>query len=455
MTTLTAKDPVTEAQKWAKEAKDQATAAKEAAAKLDCERPRSSDKRKLVKAVNAARAAAENAQAWADQAKADAEKATSVADAHPNNEKAQEAKDAAEKIAEDTQKAADEAKAAYEKALEEAPGMKAAADLEKELDKADTKGNSKKGDIVERLKKTAKDAAENDPCDPEKVKSAVRAELGEIKKDVARNGEMKPWVDELADTLKGKELIYYQAPGTDEMVITTSPRAKLLLGVQGQLQQSPITPARLFGGDQYGDLEGSVYSDPAMFKNLFETLGGEFWLGSFSNPGTFSPPATTAQRSLGLQVMVPVGRFAAVGASVAQGKFTVSSTFPAMVVNPLNGETRQFEGRSSLDVKTQQLELSGRAYLFSPGTVQLFAGAAAQYVQQTSSMPTAELEDQTWTYGSETKSNFFGLSGQAGISLQPSGWPVFVELGAAVQKTLRGNSPKPSLVLQATVGWKW
>ncbi|TNE65439.1 MAG: hypothetical protein EP344_03030 [Bacteroidetes bacterium] len=216
-----AKDPVKEAQDWAKEAQAQRDNAKETAKKLDCEKPKGTDMQALAKAIKEARKAAENAQAWADEAKSTAEKAANWADQRPNDKRAQEAKDKAQEAADAAQKAATEARTAYEEALDQSEGMKAAVKLEKQLDQADTDGNSKKGQIVDRLKKTANTAAEKNHCNPEEVKRAVRVELEKIKKEVARNGEMKPWTDALEQTLKDNQLIYHQGTASGEELVYT------------------------------------------------------------------------------------------------------------------------------------------------------------------------------------------------------------------------------------------
>lgn len=465
---LLAGDPAQEAQKWEKEAQDQAAKAKAAKAKLDCEKPRASDKKALVKAVKAARTAAENAQKWADQAKADAEKAAITADANPKNDKAQAAKEKADQAAADAQKAADGAKKAYDDALGEAPAMKAAAELEKELDQADVKNNSKKKDIVDRLKKKAQEAAEANPCDPEEVKRQVRVELEKIKKEVSRNGELKPWVDDLAETLKDNHLISLPAGKTDDLIFNvtrTRPadtgnavaeapqRAAFLLGGTAQVQASHQAPA--FDTDHFDALEKSIYSDPALLEQLFERLGGEFWFGSFSQPGTFGPVSSTPLRMYGLEAVIPIGKFMAIQTAVAQGQFSATSTFPVTVIHQQNGQTRQTEGLVSSVVKIQTAQLAGRAYLFSPGTLQAYAGAGGQYRLQTSERPTAQLEGASWTFGSSDKQTYWDLSGQLGFSIQPRTLPVFLEIGAMLQTPLQPNSGSTVLVWQLAAGWKF
>lgn len=209
-----------QAQKWAKEAKDQQAKATAAAAKLDCKKPKTADKNALVDAVKKAVDAAKNAQAQADIAKKAAEDAGKTLDQNPKNKQAQKAKEDADKVAKDAQTAADEAAAAAKAALDEAPGMAAADAIAKELDGKDVSGNSKKKDAVQRLKKAAQSAAEANPCDPEEVKRAVRVELEKIKKEVSGNGEVRPWVDTLGEDMKKDKLISMPVTGHDDLVFT-------------------------------------------------------------------------------------------------------------------------------------------------------------------------------------------------------------------------------------------
>lgn len=220
---LLANDPVKEAKSWADKAEAEQKKADEAAAKLDCDKPRSSDKNNLVKAIKDAKSAAQNAQKWAGEAQKTAESATSTANLRPKDKRAQEAKAEADKVAKDAQAEADRAKAAYEKALGNSEAMKTAAALEGALDKFDVSGNSQKAKYRDRLKNAAKTAAEADPCrDPEEVKAAVRAEMEKIKKEAARNSELKPWVDDLNQKLKDQTLISLPAPNTGEALIFTA-----------------------------------------------------------------------------------------------------------------------------------------------------------------------------------------------------------------------------------------
>ena len=217
-----AQNPVAEAQKWAKEAKDQQAKAEEAAKKLDCEKPKAADKKALADAVKKAKEAAKNAQTQAGKANKAAEEAGKVLDQNPKNKQAQKNKEAADQTAKDAQAAADEAAKSAKAAMDQAPGMAAADAIEKELDKADVSGNSKKKEAVDRLKKAANDAAEANPCDPEEVKRAVRVELEKIKKESSRNGEMKPWVESLGDKLKNNELISMPAGRNDALIFTAT-----------------------------------------------------------------------------------------------------------------------------------------------------------------------------------------------------------------------------------------
>lgn len=209
-----------EAQKFAKEAKNQQAKAEEAAKKLDCEKPKSADKKALVDAVKKANEAAKSAQAAADKAKKDADTAAKNLDRNPKSKTAKAAKEKADQVAKDAQAAADEAAAAAKAALDQAPGMAAADAIEKELDKADVSGNSKKKEIIDRLKKAAQKAAEANPCDPEEVKRIIRVELEDIKNEVSGNKEMKPWVDSLGDKLKTNQLISLPAGGADALLYT-------------------------------------------------------------------------------------------------------------------------------------------------------------------------------------------------------------------------------------------
>ena len=462
-----ANDPVEQAQKWAKEAQEQEAKAKEAKAKLDCDKPKSADKKALVKAIKAAKAAAETAQKWADQAKADAEKAGKVADANPKNEKAKEAKEKAEQAATDAQNAANEAKTAYDNALGESPGMKAAADIENELDKADVTGNSAKKKIVDRLKKKAQSTAEANPCDPEEVKRAVRVELEKIEKEVSGNGEVRPWVEDLGKTLKDNALIFFQSPGQDNLVFIAT-RTGSLRGATYETQTEPVRPGMMLGltgtllpngpsvnpfsEQQFSQVQAALFEQPELWEQLYVRLGGEFWIGSPSQPGAFSQVSSGTLRSLGLQAILPFGRHLALQTSITKGSIHATAQFPVTVFNPNYGQTQQLEGSAETRISAVQAQLSGRFYFFPPGAVQLFAGAGAQYRHQSSTAPEARLQDVLWVFGTGTSNSKFGVLGEAGLSVQPLRLPLFVELGASMQQLF---NEKRNIVIQATLGWKF
>ena len=217
-----AQDPVKAAQEQAEEAKKQQAKAEEAAAKLDCEKPKTADKKALVDAVKKAQAAAQKARDLAVTAKKTADEAGKTLDRNPKSKQAQAAKDKADQTAKDTQAAADEAAAAAKAALDQAPGLAAADAIGKELDQADVKGNSKKPEAVDRLKKAAQKAAEANPCDPEEVKRVVRVELEDLKDEFKGNKELKDWIEKLGESLKTNQLISMPPGGADALVFTAT-----------------------------------------------------------------------------------------------------------------------------------------------------------------------------------------------------------------------------------------
>lgn len=225
---------------------------------------------------------------------------------------------------------------------------------------------------------------------------------------------------------------------------------RLLIGITGMLQ--PGAPESGFSAEQFGQLQAALFEQPAIWEQLHGQLNGEFWIGNFSQPGVFGPESSSALRSFGLRVILPIARHWALQTTVAKGQASVRAPFPVTVVSQLQGQSRQLEGFAERQIGQVQAQISGRYFFFRPAAVQVYGGIGGAFNHQSGGMATASLENVQWVFGSGTANSSFSILAETGLLLQARNLPVFAELGASVQQQLGG---KRKLALQATVGWKW
>lgn len=251
-----------------------------------------------------------------------------------------------------------------------------------------------------------------------------------------------------ATTSGWRPLLTAGLTGADFKLPRLAARSRLLIGLSGSQTIGQYSSGSLFSEQTFLQLEQSVFGQPERFEQLFEQLGGEFWFGTPSQPVVFTGINSTAERALGLEIIVPIGRHLAVQAGAAKGGFTTTAAYPLTVFDTNHHQTRQEPGRVEAAMHRWQFNISGRYYLLSRSAVQPFAGVGVQYSKLRGDNYTFGISDISWSFGQPPSETAWQAILQAGLSVQPRTWPVFAELSGAFQSGGRWQ-------IGGVVGWKF
>lgn len=246
-----------------------------------------------------------------------------------------------------------------------------------------------------------------------------------------------PWQELPAEGLTGNTFKIPKAPPYD----------RLLLGLylSQHIGDPPVTEA--FNEARYRQLESSLYQQPELREQLFETLGGEFFPGNMSQPGSFEPGPAASFRSYGVELVLPLGRHLALQGGFGQGRRTAKTTFPVVVIDPLHGETRLLTGRAQAGQTVWQAEISGRFYAMSRSAWRPFAGAGLALSREKTDAPEANVAGVRWTFAPEQTAMAWRPGLQAGIACRPRQLPVFFEIS--------GGTSFRTVFARISAGWKW
>ena len=324
-------------------------------------------------------------------------------------------------------------------------GADAAKAIIEQLDRTNTNGTNDKN-AIEELKKVAKKAGEDNPGDAAAVKQAVKDHIAEMRDrrhssgaPGGKNNEgVKKFLNDLENKLKDRSLISAPVPA--------GPRLLLAVGALGGVQPASIA---LVGPDQANALAEAVFSNPQLFEQLFEALGGEFAFGDMSGHIPDIAMSGSSQIIPGLGIGLGFCSGLEIGLSIHSFQTEWKGTFPYTVFPGGTGRAQRYEGSLSASASGLLGDVQARYYL--PGRVvrpYLGGGARGQWVLRSSS--SAEMAGVALPFElNPVSSNTFSVYGDAGLRLN-LGRNAFVQAGAAYAKV-----PGADYAVMGEVGLGW
>ena len=258
----------------------------------------------------------------------------------------------------------------------------------------------------------------------------------------SQNTPPDAWRPLIADGLAGAS---YKIPQNTH-------RQKWTFGLAKRVAPGQYPEQQLFNPAMMPEIQQALFQQPALWENLYRSLGGEFWFGTATQPGVFSNTHTTPERSFGLQFEVPLGRRWAAQIAAFKGEYSASSNFPVTVISQQHGQTKQQQGRVAVDIDGLHVQLSGRFYPMEPGLLRPFAGAGLTYSRYKVGEPRAELAGDAWSARSGGTRSQYSAMIPVGFSFQLRNLPVFAELSGGLQLPLESDA---GWLVQFTVGGRW
>lgn len=400
------------AQERAEDARDKVTTAAEKIQEIaaDCPELTAEQMRKIYSEM-------EKAKAELAKAKAEAEKATAAALKASAKEKADAT--AAAKAAEAAVTAAEEALA---EAIADVPGIRAANKIKAELDGVDVTDHSEKEKMRKALQDEATKAGYENPCDSHLVRKAVEKKLAEFQKKYTEknNRTLHEWLQEVEKKLDGLVLVS-AAPLAHDGAWVSRPAAgpRFLVELFGGTIFTPDDGTAWPLNDLLGKTQQEIYNDPVLLEKLFVRLGGEFFIGDFSEePKPVNPQASNGWMwGFGTNYAI-TPNFSTTG-SVGFAKHELNAGFPVTVFDFENGETQVLLGQLNVQISSIRAKLGGQ-YTLGQGTVRPFAGGGIQYARSTVREASANLGGVRIDSGLEMTTKSVGVYGTAGVEVHPS-----------------------------------
>lgn len=164
------------------------------------------------------------------------------------------------------------------------------------------------------------------------------------------------------------------------------------------------------------DLEDLIYSDPVIFQDVFDALGGDFFLG------TLTGPAIIEKGDIGTDIgWTATGLFDFADlweAEITYGQFTNdwTSRFPITVFDPVTSEPFRVNGEISMDVESNRLGvIVNRSFDMQPFAP--FVGAGIQHSKRTLKSARANIEGVEFDVWSESDESQIGVLIQGGVDI--------------------------------------
>ena len=355
------------------------------------------------KAYEAEKAKADNDPKYHDPKLGELKKALDKANAELKPLQAEKDKKAAEKTLKDAEDAFNKAQKAYNDA------QKAYNDAVAARDKAKGKDKKAKNDDVDRKKaildlaEEARNKAKKAVDDAKKALEKAEALEDLAKKEKAVFDAEKALEDAKAtgdedNIKKAQEELDIQK----KILENARKKAKDNGHIQGMIAPGsksyyvslsggylfPQTPGDgIFGNDIMARLGENIYSNPTLFEQIYQSLGGEFLIGNTSGAFQTGPVAMSNNAQWGLGAGRYMGRHCLVSVSYQQRSHTFSATFPVMVIahgGPnAQPSTRQVAGTLTAPVQFRSVGIQN-TWLIGRNQLQPYAGAGLswQWMQQ-------------------------------------------------------------------------
>jgi hypothetical protein len=197
----------------------------------------------------------------------------------------------------------------------------------------------------------------------------------------------------------------------------------------------------LFSDDYLNEINRAIYADPEIFETLFETFKGEFFLGTFSSPPSFSKYLQKRPRFLGINATYWLNKYIALDAELVKGESSISAKFPITVINLENGETQSLHGTVTADQNYYAARLFAQCAFFT-GWMRAAVRGGVKYQRSSAYELIASLGDQEFKIGEETVRTIITPSAVLAVQLRLS-------KGLSLEMSIKGEREEKQLQLGA------
>ena len=185
-------------------------------------------------------------------------------------------------------------------------------------------------------------------------------------------------------------------------------------GITFQNQES----MEAFDGGGIDPLRQSLYSDPALMEHLFEKLGGEFLIGSYSKPATLD--GFHCERSIykGFSGGVQLSPQWQLDGSAGFNKSHITASFPMTAFQSETPEPYSFNGQLRTELRHTVASL-GASYFLCTGAFRPFAGLGLHFSAVKPGVTAASIEGVSFPLETHEAYHSFGPYLAGGIAWQP------------------------------------
>jgi hypothetical protein len=164
--------------------------------------------------------------------------------------------------------------------------------------------------------------------------------------------------------------------------------------------------ATTFETDQMEGLLKNIYEQPGIYEQLAESLGGEFWLGTYSTAPVFTETTTRPAKQGGITLTNEFWAHCEMGIQFAYSNTMTEAHFPVTILDfgSTDPSPVTIQGDYTLQQKSIGLRTGGN-YRFGNGAWQPLLGAWAGIAQQHETV-TATIADVNWQLGEDTRTAF-------------------------------------------------
>ena len=229
------------------------------------------------------------------------------------------------------------------------------------------------------------------------------------------------------------------------------------VGLSGGVSLNNPVQAQAFDGGGLGKVQQQVYSDPALSEQLFEALGGEFFIGnpsSQTDQGSFSQSQSP---SLGLTVALRLTPRLQVEGGAARSRSEVGGGFPVAVFSYQNGQPQTLQGSLNTELEHLRAQFGG-AWFLGKSTFQPFLGVGVQFSKTAASTTQASIAGVDFPVSEQPSVSALGAYGTAGVEVHPA-FPLFFKAAFQVgtEKTPSSGGTETALrsSVLAGVGWRF
>ncbi|WP_020536947.1 hypothetical protein [Lewinella cohaerens] len=164
--------------------------------------------------------------------------------------------------------------------------------------------------------------------------------------------------------------------------------------------------AATFETDQMEGLLKNIYEQPGIYELLAESLGGEFWLGTYSTAPVFTETTTRAGKQGGITLTREFWAHCEMGIQFTYSNAMAEAQFPVTTLDfgSTDPSPVTIQGNYTLRQNAMGLRTGGN-YRFGNGVWQPLLGAWAGIAQQHETV-TATIADVNWQLGEDTRTAF-------------------------------------------------